>query len=34
MEDFRHIQDDEVRHTRIFEIMAEAIDPQDRLVGG
>ena len=34
IEDFRRIQDDEERHTRIFEIMAGAIDEQDRLAPG
>jgi len=34
IEDFRRIQDDEERHTRIFEIMAAAIDEHDQLVAG
>ncbi len=34
IEDFRRIQDDEARHTRIFEIMAAAINDKDQLVPG
>ncbi|HVO44620.1 MAG TPA: DUF362 domain-containing protein [Aggregatilineales bacterium] len=34
VDDFRRIQDDEARHTRIFEIMVTAVDDQDRLVPG
>ena len=33
-DDFRHIAADERRHGRIFRILAEALDEQDRLVPG
>ena len=32
--DFVRVRDDEVRHTRIFEILADALDENDRLVDG
>jgi hypothetical protein len=34
LDDFRRIQDDEDRHCRIFEILADSLDDQDRLVPG
>lgn len=34
IDDFRRIMDDEDRHRRIFEILAEALDENDRLVPG
>lgn len=34
IEDFRRIMDDEDRHRRIFEILAEALDENDQLVHG
>ncbi len=34
IEDFRRIAEDEARHTRIFEILAAAVDEQDRLAPG
>jgi len=34
IEDFRRIREDEERHTRIFEVMAAAIDERDQLVPG
>ncbi|HEX8201395.1 MAG TPA: DUF362 domain-containing protein [Isosphaeraceae bacterium] len=34
LDDFRRVRDDEVRHTRIFEILEAALDPADRLVPG
>ncbi len=34
IEDFGRIQDDEARHTRIFEIMSSAVDDQERLIPG
>ncbi|HLY28492.1 MAG TPA: DUF362 domain-containing protein [Aggregatilineales bacterium] len=34
VEDFRRIQDDEARHTRIFEILGAAVGENDQLVAG
>lgn len=34
VDDFRRVRDDEVRHTRIFEILTDALDPADRLMPG
>jgi uncharacterized protein (DUF362 family) len=34
VDDFRRVRDDEVRHTRIFEILADALDAADRLAPG
>jgi hypothetical protein len=33
-DDFRHIQDDELRHTQLFEILADAFQPDDHLIAG
>src|ERR1700730_16044237 len=33
-QDFARVRDDEDRHARIFEILAEALDEKDRLVSG
>jgi uncharacterized protein (DUF362 family) len=33
-EDLRRVQDDEARHCRVFEILADALDEGDRLVEG
>jgi uncharacterized protein (DUF362 family) len=34
LDDFRRIQDDEDRHCRIFEFLADALDAEDQLVPG
>src|SRR5215467_12368368 len=34
VDDFRRVQRDELRHSRIFEIFAEALDAEDRLAHG